>query len=773
MDATEQQAVKLLITINGGLEYLAEKQVRSCFKDLVVELEWQTRNSGSQLYITLLRRPSIQTHIACAMNKLDYVEYIYVLIDSLKISIGNDNGKNSGANKDDEAISTLLQRVEKAAAQVSLSSLDFCTRICDIIGCNEFDSESGLQGLPGLLLPTPEITFSSCCNRSHPTAHFQDFDVNTIYTKDNVAKAIVQTISEFFQQHFRQIYNKNTLWVDAGSGNGVLLDNFPAQNCIGIDTCPTSPRVRQMDFFKLSRHWLNQEFPACHHLVVLSNPPFSLSNRGDYTPIIQFINHSLDILLVDVVAVICPSKFARQRIWRSLDMTKNAQLEARFFLPQDSFYNPSTMQTVHIHSYCLIFGNRRSKANNHVNGVKLLPRNGVYLYAKRDKGCFPNVSTVDLTKAIAFGLTKAGMELVSERNARYKLRAKLLDSSSMELWWNINSQNPCSLINSNSFKVPNHSLGWISLSVKPAIALAMTSIAMNNEENDGRKSCLVVNLMSGEGTIELEASRAVRHSFFMISGDKSFHRALNTAKRLRTLKRNGCYLPLIDNVAWDAQRLPLRRSIVDAVIADLPFQGSLNKRHQEPVVGKVEATLVDSPTSTPVNSSPSSVNYLQVLDGANDILLPTGRAALLSPDFKALRHACGEFHWSPLGHSKNVNLGGLVAKLFVMERRDACTKDLSFWISSSMTDDLSTWTLAMANKACKNTSLDLKQMSLSAPLVTNVQLLSTYFHPQKQSLSHCYRLWFNDRLRNVQVKKLEQEIRLAIKENMLSGISLR
>lgn len=748
----EQPTTKLLLTVSGGLEELAEKQLRSCFKQLS-QLSWKKGPSGSQVYLSLPFHTTIASEIAEAVNHLDFVEYAFVQLESLYIC--SDNTGNEGN------IPVLLKQLEQATTRTKRTSVDLCKTICESFA-GDPSCAVGLERLPGILLRTPDI--SSLSTTPSASVAFDDFAVNTVYTQSNVAQAVVETICEFCNEYYPFCHEKDTLWLDAGSGNGALLDHLPTKNSVGVDTHPMSSRVLKMDFLKLTRIFLKKKFPEYKHLFVISNPPFSLSSRGDYTPIVQFINHSLDALNAQIVAVICPSKFARKRIWRSLDITDNAQLLGRFFLPENAFLNPSTGQTIHIHSYCLIFGKTGTTSHNETE-LRIAPKTGVYVSAKRDKGCFPNLCTADLTMAIVAGLTKVGMELVAERKARYMLHAKLVDSSLLELWWHLNPHRPCSLVNSSSIQVPNHSLGWLSVSCKPAIALAMSSIALSKEkEEDGKKCRVAVNLMSGEGTIELEASRAVPHSFFLLSGDKSFGRALKTTQRIQYLKTHSHHCPIVDVVVWDAQNLPLRRGIADAVLADLPFQGSLQKVHQEPVVGTTRKTT----------QQPLSLNYSQVLLHACRILKSKGQAALLSPDFKALQHASGGFNWSPLGYSRSINVGGLSGKLFLMERREACSKDVSMWVPSTASD-LSACILDMANKACNSeASEELERLSIQTPLVTSVHLHSTYYHTHKQSFTHCYRIQFADQIRNVYAKQLEQQIRgRLMEEKMLEGMSLR
>lgn len=726
---------KLLLTVSGGLEDLAERQVRSCFSSLL-KVEWKKGPSGSQLYVTL--RDS--SRIAETIKKLDFVEYVSLLLDDFSIQDTRDN-------------SFLLQQVEKKSSAISKERIDFCKTTCDSIK-KEAPNDIELETLDGILIPTPDIT-----NNSIPstfTLSSEDLGINTIYTKSVVAQSTVETIFDFLSQHSFLDFNK-CLWVDTGAGNGALLDHLPTEMSMGIDTNPMNSRIVRMNFFNLTRDHLKQEFPTHQSLCLISNPPFALSSRGDFTPIVQFINHAFDKLDADMMAVICPSKFARLRIWRSLHMTDNARLLGRFFLPHNAFYNPSTGQDVHIHSYCLIFGNK-GKQGMEEKSVRN-PR-GVYLSSRRDKGFFPDLSTSDLTKALVQGLDKAGMELVAERNAKYILTAKL--SSSLELWWLLNPQRPCSLVNSVSVKVPNHSLGWLSLSCKPPVALAMASIVMNKDDDNSYKSRVVVNLMSGEGTIELEARKAIPDSdFFFLSGDKNFDSALRLKQRLESLNKKDSRHCRIETIVWDAQHLPLRRGIADAILADLPFQGSVKKKHQTPMIG--ESKLQNE----------TRLSYAKVLNHAARILRPKGRAALLSPDYKALRHASRDFHWSPLWFSKSVNLGGLSGKLFLMERLEAESKDLSLWVSSS-SPDLSSWILEKAVEAChKNEEVEEKHQSVPSSIVTRVELHSTYFHKEKESLSHCYRIWFDDQIRNYQAKEYEQKIRSLIDNNLLEGTKLR
>eukprot|EP00980_Cylindrotheca_fusiformis_P012116 scaffold2927_cov143-Cylindrotheca_fusiformis.AAC.6 len=692
------EAIRLLLTVSGGLEDLAERQLRSCFTE-IMESTWQKGPSGSQLYLSLPSSQTTPARIAETIHELNFVEYVYLRLDFVTFAIES--------VEREEDLPLLLEQLEQAAARIAPSSMNLCKTVCESMA-DKSSPAVGSEGLPGVLLPTPHSFESSASVPSIESS--EEFAVNPVYTQSHVAQVVVDTILEFCIEYYPSCKEKDDLWLDAGSGNGALLGHLPLPNSIGVDTNPLSTRVLQMDFLKLTTSFLKTRMPDYRRLFVVSNPPFSLSNRGDYTPIVQFINHSIDALQAEIVAVICPSKFARIRIWRALDLTKKAQLLGRFLLPENAFYNPATGKVVHIHSYCLIFGRAGIADTEKEPGESHESKNGAYISSKRDKGHFPYLSTADLTAAIAKGLAKAGVELVAERKARYMLQAKLLYPNVLELWYLVNPRQPCSLANSCSMQVPNHSLGWLSISCKPPIALALASKAMNNDEGDDDTRCPVaVNLMGGEGTIELEACRAVSHSYFLLSGDKSFYRALKNSQHVQTFKKHSHRNLLIDFVVWDAQNLPLRPGIADAVLADLPFQGSRKKIHQEPVVG---ASSEDSKHSLPLD-------YSTVLRHACRILKPKGRAALLSPDFKALRHAAGGFNWRPLWYSNTINLGGLSGKLYVMERQSPCSKDLSMWVPSN-TSDMSAWIQAAANSACDEENLEeVGRLSLQTPPVTS------------------------------------------------------
>lgn len=748
------EAIKLLLTVSGGLEDLADEQIQFHFNDLLLSKSWSKRTAGSQLYLDLRRwaqdGADVATVIAESIRRLDYVEYVYVLLDSFDVPDGDDTQNRDTRAKD------VLSLIYETTTKIPKTSIDFCTCICNIVDQQQTDlKDVGLGTLPGLFLQTPSIpSFDESAHCAN--ANCSSFAVNTIYTRKDVASAIVDTVAAFIRQYDLSYHENDTLWLDAGSGDGSLLDNMPSQRSIGVDTHPTSSNVQCMDFLQLSTKWLQEKIQH-KELCVITNPPFSVSSRGDYTPIVSFINHSFDSLQAKFVSVICPSKFARERIWKSLGLSAKAHLWARFLLPQDSFYEPATGKSVHIHSFCLIFGNQSMpyEKTKETSTVK----SGCYISAKRDKGSYREISTAELTASIVSGLGKTGTELVAERQAKYMLNAKLLESS-FELWWQVNPMQPCSSANSNCARIPNHSLGWISLSVKPAVALAMSSMTIKDNAN-AEKGCIAVNLMSGEGTIELEASRATDTPMFMISGDIRFDCALKTSKRIASLKAKGACSPLVDLVVWDAQNLPLRKGFADIVLGDLPIQGTVKKVHQQPAIGETGAAAA-GPSAT--------LKYSSVLSESSRILKPKGRASFISVDFRSLGGACKKFNWNPLNHGASINLGGLNAKLFLMERNEACTKDLCLTVPPGSTD-CSSWLLKLAIEAFEEANVDCLERKTTNP-ITRVKLLNTFVHPEEKYLRHCYRFTFHDEIRNTGAKMLEKEIRRVVCENLLDGMSL-
>jgi hypothetical protein len=282
----------------------------------------------------------------------------------------------------------------------------------------------------------------------------------------------------------------------------------------------------------------------------------------------------------------------------------------------------------------------------------------------------------------------------------------------------------------------------------------------------GSSCALVVNAMSGEGTIEIESQDSyLPHPFFMISGDKNGATVRGTAKRLASLRLHGgkATRPLVDLVVWDAQRLPLRSGIADIYLADVPFGGSHQKRHQEP---SLSGSALDN-----------CLNYRRVMAQAVRVVKCHGRAALLSADCNTLSHAALQLNgfWSVLWRN-NLNLGGLAGKLFLMERHKQSFKDFSFWMTGG-DNDCSVAVRRIAIGACYgirlSDMLELEDCADDSSIVSHVELISTFFCTDNSTPSHCYRVRFDECLSNFQAKQLETRIRTELFKNPPDGLQLR
>lgn len=300
------------------------------------------------------------------------------------------------------------------------------------------------------------------------------------------------------------------------------------------------------------------------------------------------------------------------------------------------------------------------------------------------------------------------------------------------------------------------------------------STAWTSEELGHEECGIILNAMCGEGTIELE-SQDLQTRFFMIAGDKSEDAVKRTAERLASLHgrqdalQERRWRPPVDLVVWDAQRLPLRSGIVDVFLADLPFVGGKAKKHQEPSISG--------------NALDNTLDYKRVMAQAARVLKCKGRAALLSADTNALSNATVQFNalWSVLW-CNNMNLGGLAGKLYLTEKRKQCSKDFSVWVSTVGIVDFSDEFKRIAVDACSGFKLnemleieldDRNRVSSKDDLVLDVQLISSFFNNERRLMSHCYRVWFDPCVSNVQSKHLEKVIRNSLEKHPPTGIKLR
>jgi len=648
----------------------------------------------------------------------------------------------------------------------------------------------GLEKLPGKLLPSPEVDTSYVVPVTQPTRETRGFVVNTVYTREEVAKVVVEEYIKLIGDSFATIAVEDVLFVDAGTGSGALLQQLPSENSVGVDTHPSCNQgnILKADFLTLEEPELHQfhcKESGCNkakHLCIISNPPYADRSRGDYSAIVKFINKALDLGAL-CIGVIVPVKFARERIWASLGMNPQVKLLARFLLPNNAFYDPSSGEGKHVSSVFLFFGLKHcdngtdslveDTRTNAFDTESPSSTNTIHVVGRRDKGSYPWISTADFSASVAQGLEDGGAELRSSEEAKFIVCANIKASNTstdaiMDLDLLLNPKRPLSLTNSLSRLVPRHSLGWISSSVKPPVAYAMCRLA-TGKVTDGStvssvNTCgLLINAMSGEGTIEIEA-QSPDMSVFMISGDKDDSAAIKTSRRLASIHKTTGKRPRVDVIVWDAQRLPLRRRIADAYVADLPFAGSKKKAHQAP--------------SSSGRAVDASLDYKVVMGQAITTLRTGAQAVLLSADAKAMGYASRAFNWSERWQSNAVNVGGLSAKLCVLERGAQCWKDLSMWVERDCVVDLSDSLLPIAREACSHFSLDnslvLQKGSergavRSASLVECVKQCDTYVN-KDNVMSHGYRFFFDDRVSPRDAKMLYKVICSAVAENPPCGM---
>ena len=795
---------RLRCSVSGGLEALAEREAHSHFQD--ADIVWLNRGkAGSQLEINCKFFNSMACAVLASVLRFRYIEYVYLEVASVEV----------GGNEEDEA-HLMLNIRRNAAALLPAENFNACINVWRTAQSLLSDRQDlGLESPPGELLPSLNIKESDQAKIQHERSNgdFRTFIVNTIYTKANVAEAVVCAFRRLVNLNSPEYLDDRVLWLDAGAGSGSLLQYLPKRNRIGIDIQPSlNPEIHIIDFFNVSKKWLienspqnpgynpvDQDSPLC----ILSNPPFALHSRGDYTPIVKFINHAVQ-LEASYIGLIVPEKFARQRLWRSLGMSSRANLIARSLLPNDSFYDPSTHSSRHINSYFLFFGIDESPRGDLITSfarisekpVQTEPR--ILVHGKRNKGDFPCISSTELRNVVVNRLYDIDTPFMASDTSSVTVSVELKKARGIplvEVYVLLNPKQPLSLANCSSRRIPEHSLGWLSCSVAPPIAFAMLDLVMTNVHSFSSRlrgdrpsdmtypkaspdDCGIgVNLMCGEGTIELE-SQGRPTSCFIISGDISEDSVKRTASRLRSHHDclhdvnnvKGHQQTRIDFVLWDAQRLPLRSGIADFLLADLPFVGSKLKPHQEPTLsGKAIR---------------SSLDYHRVMAQVVRVLRCKGRASLLSADTKALTHATQAFSqfWCVLW-STNINMGGLAAKLHLIEKHKQSSKDFSVWIArggdvAAISETLKMIVIEACSGFYQDNNLELKvhrgeSTVPNGSLVWDVKLMSTYNNNERCIVSHCYRVWFDSSVSNTQSKQLEKMIRNRIEHHPSLGVQLR
>jgi hypothetical protein len=130
-----------------------EDQIERHFNGALVNKTWSKRTSGSQLYLDLHDDGSddVAHIIAGAINKLVYVEYVYVLLESFTIPDVQD------AQRIETRTSDVLNLIYEASSRIPKPSIDLCIKICDMVYHQTWNVDVGLGSLHGLFLPAPDV----------------------------------------------------------------------------------------------------------------------------------------------------------------------------------------------------------------------------------------------------------------------------------------------------------------------------------------------------------------------------------------------------------------------------------------------------------------------------------------------------------------------------------------------------------------------------------------------------------------------------------------
>ena len=320
--------LSLWCTVSGGLEELAMEEVSNVFaSQLAAEPTWRVQgNSGSQLaWLVDCSVDAGLEELGRRIMRLRAVEYVSIEISSASVPV-----EPGGCGSD--LLATLERRVadttDHARFKAALQLWARCTE-----GLQRGSRlQLGTEGLPGVLLPTPELPpVSGQCQNGTELPYETDqwprgvlagggglaaearvpgigFNVNTIFTADAVAKVVVDNFVALVAQD-RECSDEAAmagryLWLDAGAGGGALLRHLPAGRRLGLDTAPAAEGIVQADFLspECSLDWVQGQHQRLEEartgddpvsICVISNPPFSEGSRGNFSAITKFINKAV------------------------------------------------------------------------------------------------------------------------------------------------------------------------------------------------------------------------------------------------------------------------------------------------------------------------------------------------------------------------------------------------------------------------------------------------------------------------------------------------
>lgn len=142
--------------------------------------------------------------------------------------------------------------------------------------------------------------------------------LDKFYTKKEVAKNCVESLTKFFPLSFFQVI------IEPSAGDGAFLDYLPT-NRIALDIEPEREDITKEDWFNYTKK--HQE-----KTLVIGNPPFGL--RSSLAK--RFIQHAITIG-ADVVAFILPETFKKLSNQSTKIFPTTFKLIEVFDLPKNSF----------------------------------------------------------------------------------------------------------------------------------------------------------------------------------------------------------------------------------------------------------------------------------------------------------------------------------------------------------------------------------------------------------------------------------------------------
>ena len=203
--------------------------------------------------------------------------------------------------------------------------------------------------------------------------------------------------------------------------------------------------------------------------------------------------------------------------------------------------------------------------------------------------------------------------------------------------------------------------------LKPSIAANLVQYA------DLKPNSVVLDCMSGVGTIPIEAS-ALFHDVYSLGGEIDVRVAIpqacrNVANYQSYVSEKHGLAP--DLCVWDVARLPLRSSVVDAVIVDLPFGmrcgSSLEMRRLYVVAEPLESIVLIFYSN---KISTLKRRYPKALSEMARVVRPRGRTVLMTTLRRQVLMNISESMYWKIVCVREVNMGGAIATVVLADRSD-------------------------------------------------------------------------------------------------------